>query len=162
MSRFIDERGRIFGKVNVVDILVLLVIVAVIVFAVSRMAGDAEDAVPVTVEFTVEQVRDATSDAITAELERKGAVSNDGGTLLGHIEKVSVAPTPVEYLNPVSGELERFGSPVFKNVTVVVQGKGDVSNRSVSIGGVALKVGKRVTLVGPTYEVISTVTGVAY
>ena len=33
MARILDERGRIFGKVNIVDILVLLVIVAVVVFA---------------------------------------------------------------------------------------------------------------------------------
>ena len=33
MSRFLDERGRIFGKVSVVDILVILVIIAVVAFA---------------------------------------------------------------------------------------------------------------------------------
>ena len=57
MSRFLDERGRIFGKVNVVDILVLLVIVAVIVFAVMRLTGSSSVTVPVAVVYTVEEVR---------------------------------------------------------------------------------------------------------
>ncbi len=46
MGRFIDERGRIFGKVNIVDILVILVIVAVVVFAVVRFTGTSSASVP--------------------------------------------------------------------------------------------------------------------
>ncbi len=45
MSRIIDERGRMPGKVNVVDILVFLVIVAV-VFAITRLTGSSSQKVP--------------------------------------------------------------------------------------------------------------------
>ena len=40
MSPFIDDRGRLFGRVSVVDIIVLLLIVAVGAFAWGRFSGD--------------------------------------------------------------------------------------------------------------------------
>ena len=57
MSRVLDERGRIFGKVNVVDLLVLVVVVALVVFAVTRTTGaggGSETTLPVRVTFTLQ------------------------------------------------------------------------------------------------------------
>ena len=85
MSRFLDERGRIFGKVNVVDILVLLVIIAVVVFAVVRFTGASSETVPLKVTYTVEEVRQATVDAIQETVEVNGTVRDDGGTVLGKV-----------------------------------------------------------------------------
>ena len=58
MSRFLDERGRIFGKVNIIDILVLLVIVAVVVLAVVRLKTGVFETVPVRVTYTLEKSAD--------------------------------------------------------------------------------------------------------
>ena len=52
LSRILDDRGRIFGKVNIVDLVVLVVIVAIVVFAAVRLTGGgAVDTVPVKVTF---------------------------------------------------------------------------------------------------------------
>lgn len=166
MSRFLDERGRIFGKVSVVDVVVLLVIVAVVVFAVMRLTGTATEKVPVTATFTVEQVRVSTRDAIVAQLDKKGAVSNDGGTVLGQIKDVTSKKARLEYFNPLNdpeaAPVVVRDSEIFWDISVTVQGQGSVSGQNVTIGGVRLAVGKKVTLVGPGYEVLSTVTGVTY
>lgn len=94
MSRFLDERGRFFGKVNVVDLVVLLVIIAIVVFAVVRMTGGSSTTVPVKVTYTVQAVQGATVDA----LDVKGTVRDDGGTVLGEVAKVTVRPTLEEYM----------------------------------------------------------------
>ena len=161
MSRFIDERGRIFGKVNVVDILVLLVIVAVIVFAVMRTTGSSSETVPVTVVYTVEEVRAPTVRAITAELEGKGTVTDEGGTVLGRMQAAEVFPTEEQYLTS-SDALEKFPSPIFSNIDITVVGQGSVSNGTVRIGSVSLPVGKKITIKGPGYEVQTTITGVKH
>ena len=67
MSRFLDDRGRLFGKVNIVDLIVLLVIIAVVVFAVVRMTGSSSKTVPVRVTYVVEAVRQATVSALQAK-----------------------------------------------------------------------------------------------
>jgi len=97
MSRIIDERGRIFGKVNVVDILVFLVIVAVIVFAITRLTGTSAQTVPVTVEYTMEQVREATVVAVGNAAKKGDRVKDDSGTFLGEIAEIRVTPTEEEY-----------------------------------------------------------------
>ena len=152
MSRFIDERGRIFGKVNIVDLLVLLVIAAVVVFAVARTTGDSSKTIPVRVTYTVEEVRQATVDALVKAVKAEAVVRDDGGTVLGEVVSVTPSPTLEEFLTP-EGELKAFGSPVFSDVAVEVLGSGNIANSTVRIGSVPMRVGKKVTLVGPGFEV---------
>lgn len=159
MARFLDERGRIFGKVNVVDIVVLLAIIAVAVFAVVRFTGSDAATVPLKVTYRVEQVRQATVDAIQGAVKVGGTVRDDGGTMLGKIVAVDVGPTRVEYMTP-QGELKGFDSPVFSDVSIVVQGKGTESGGTFRIGNVPMVVGKVVVLRGSTFEVRSAVAGV--
>jgi hypothetical protein len=157
MSRILDERGRLFGKVNVVDLVVLLVIVAVVCFAVLRMTGGSSQSVPVKVTYTVEAQRQATVNAIRA----KGSVTDDGGTLLGQVQDVIVTPTQEEYPTP-DGDLKAFDSPIFKDITIVVVGRGQLSGSKVRIGSVPMRVGKKVTLVGSDFEVQSVIMGVVW
>ena len=90
MSRFLDARGRIFGKVNIVDLIVLIVIVAVVVFALVRTTGDSSTMIPIRVTYTVEEVRQGTVDAITKAVQAGATVRDDGGTVLGIVEKAEV------------------------------------------------------------------------
>jgi len=164
MSRFIDERGRIFGKVNVVDLLVLLVIVAVIVLASVRFVDAKVDTVPVRVTYMVERVRQATVEALRATLDPavgKNAVTDEGSTLLGQIQEISVTPTR-EQVTTDTGELKIVASELFSDVSIVVLGEGLVSGSSVRIGSVPIKVGKRATLVGAGFEVSVTVMAVTW
>lgn len=157
MSRFLDDRGRLFGKVNIVDLIVLLVIIAVVVFAVVRMTGSSSETVPVRVTYVVEGVRHATVSALQA----KGTVTDDGGVGLGKVQDVMVTPTIVE-VSTSEGGLKAVESPVFSDVSIVVLGNGRVSGSTVRIGSVPMRVGKKVTLVGTGYEVQTVIMGVVW
>ena len=161
MSRFLDERGRIFGKVNVVDILVLLVVAAVVVFAVVRMTGSSSTTVPVRATYTAEAVRQATVDMLRKNVKVKGTVRDEGGTLLGAVQDVVVTPTREEFITP-QGKLEEFQSPIFSDVSIAVLGEARVSGETVRIGSVPLRAGKKVTLVGTGYEVQTVIMGVVW
>ncbi|MGI5940534.1 MAG: DUF4330 domain-containing protein [Thermoleophilia bacterium] len=167
MSRFIDERGRIFGRVNIVDILVLLVIVAIVVFAVLRLVGGGSEAVTVTVTCTVERIRDYRVEGIRNEAEKKGAVEDDRGTPLGEIVAVSEPrPSEVEFSAPTVDEngkegrwtLQKDGSPIFKDLDIVIRGDGTLDDDgSLYIGDMKLRRGMAITLRGPNFEVPVTV-----
>jgi len=156
MGRFLDERGRIFGKVNVVDILVLLVIIAVVVFAVVRFTGASSEAVPLKVTYTVEGVRQATVDAIQNTVQVNGTVRDEGGTVLGKVDHIDVRPTEEEYMTP-QGRLEAFDSPIFNDVDIVVRGEGSESGSTLRIGSVPMRVGRKITLMGTGFEVQSVI-----
>jgi hypothetical protein len=147
MSRFIDERGRIFGKVNIVDILVLLVIVAVVVFAVVRLTGGGSSTIPVKVSFTVKELRNSEADRLQQNWQAGGTLTDEGGTVLGKIVSVTVSDLKEEYLTSTD-QLQEFDSPVFSDLTVVVLGEGRVSNNSARIGSVSVLVGDKVVLLG--------------
>ncbi len=103
MSRFLDERGRIFGKVNVVDILVLLAVIALIVFAIVRVEAPSSTTVPISVTIRAQlQRRDQVGNLIAV----RGTLKDDTGTTLGTIESVTAHPSSEEVLNPLTGKLE--------------------------------------------------------
>jgi len=161
MSRFLDERGRIFGKVNIVDLVVLLVIAAVVVFAVVRMTGDSSETIPVSVTYAVEEVRQATVDALTDAVDIEAVVRDDGGTVLGTVVAVSPTPSLEEHLMP-DGELKVHESSVFNDIEIVLLGDGTVSNSTIRIGNVPMRVGKKVTLIGSGFEVQTVIMKVAW
>ena len=161
MGRFLDDRGRIFGKVNVVDILVLLVIVAVVVFAVVRFTSAGSEKLPLKVTYTVEAVREATVEAIQRSVPINASVSDEGGTVLGRVDRVDVRPTKVEYMTP-EGELKAFDSPIFNDVEIVVRGEGSRSGDTLRIGSVPMVVGRKVTLRGSGFEVQSVIMDVRW
>jgi hypothetical protein len=156
MGRFLDERGRILGKVNVVDILVLLVIIAVVAFAVVRLTGASSEIVPLKVTYTVEGVRQLTVDAIQDVVDVNGTVRDEGGTVLGKVDSIEVTPTEVEYMTP-QGQPEAFDSPIFNDVKIIVRGEGSKSGETLRIGSVPMRVGRKITLIGSGFEVQSVI-----
>lgn len=153
MSRFIDDRGRFFGKVSIIDVLVVLLIVAVGVFILLRAQGTGNQLVGVRTTFAVEKVRYLTVDAIHVGDQ----VHDEAGSFLGTVEDRSVTATQVEFGN---SEGLAVGSPsqIYKDVLIMVKGTGQKSSSGVvRVGGTILRVGKPLTLMGPFFEVKATV-----
>ncbi|MBN1629987.1 MAG: DUF4330 domain-containing protein [Thermoleophilia bacterium] len=160
MSRFIDERGRIFGKVNVIDILVLLVIAAIVVLATVRFSDTKVDTVPVQVTYVVERARQVTVDALRAVVDPStgaGALTNESGTSLGDVREFTITPT-MEQVATDEGDLKLVESPLYSDVRIVVDGEGIVSGSTVRIGSTPLRIGQRATLAGMGFEVSATIT----
>ena len=145
MSRFLDSRGRIFGKVNVVDILVLLAVIALIVFAVARTQATASTPVTKDVTFRAMMQRGTVVDTLLAA---HGTLKDDSGTILGKVKTVTAQPSQEEVLNPVTGKLETQASSLYQDVDVVVSVKAVGSGSSLRVGTVAISVPNKVTIVG--------------
>jgi hypothetical protein len=150
MSRFIDERGRIFGKVNVVDILVLLVIVAVVVFAVVRLSGGGTDTRPLKVTFIAKELRNEEADSVLKWVKPGDNLVDESGTVLGKVQSVVAEATLVEYFTSTDIP-QQFPSTILKDVKIVVRGQGSVSGHSARIGGTSvLRLDKVIVVVGTT------------
>ena len=155
MSGFIDKQGRIFGKVNVVDIVIVLGLIALLAFAVDRMHHTSPASVSVRVTFRVQQVRKATVDKLRLAY---GTVKDDSGRVLGTVEKVVAQPSEEEVLSPLTGKLEVQESPLFEDVDITVLAKTIASNGSYRIGSVSIPVGKKLVLSGtPSFQASATV-----
>lgn len=138
----VDKNGRLFGKINIIDIAVILVVLAVIAGVFVRFTGGAGKIVTATkkIEFVVEVegVRDFTVDA----LMRKGAVTNKRyDVVTGEITSVS-AKDAVHTSTKSDGTL--VDAPMEERytclVTIVTDGKEsdsgyfDTNNEEIAVG----------------------------
>lgn len=111
MRKIIDSEGRIFGKVNILDL--LIVIVAAILILSAFMKFDKEEVSHIsdkTIEYTVKikQIRQPSVDAL--KKESAGLVEPDSKKELGSITDIKI--TPAE-------ELVRLNSGEYKKVELM-------------------------------------------
>lgn len=138
----IDKNGRLFGKVNIIDIAVILAVVAVVAGVFVRFTGGAGKIVTATkkIEFEVkvDGVRSFTVDA----LDKKGLVTNKNYDIVtGEITNVDTVDC-VQKATKTNGTVveapleERYTS----TVTIVTDGKEsdsgyfDSNNEEIAVG----------------------------
>ncbi len=94
--KIIDEKGRLFGKLNLIDLLVIVLILAVIFVAVWKLGGskaaEAATSEKHTLEYTVlfEDVPAAVCDF--AATQEGAQLTNSGKLLDAHIVSVTDVP----------------------------------------------------------------------
>lgn len=159
MSPLLDDRGRLLGRVNIIDLLVLVVLVALVVFAFLRFSGGGGREIQVETTFKVERVRQPTVDQLK-RLKPGTEVRDETGTLMGSLKESVEETTTIEQVPTYTGDLLAKPSPVYFDVFLVVVGDAIESTSGKRIGPVPLKVGKPVVLSGSTFEVKSTIDDV--
>ncbi len=155
MSPFLDDRGRLFGKVSVVDLFVVVLLLAAALFGYVRFAGGDSDPERFRLTLVVERLRDANM----VQFKAGDLAKDDGGTELGDVVSVSIQPTITE-VPTADGRLMSAESIVYSDVVIVIEGMGRASSSTISAGSVPLRVGRNITLIGPGYEVRGQIRGV--
>jgi len=152
----IDEKGRVFGVVNVIDLVVVLVLVAVagaglllVVNGGGEMASPDQERVAVTLE--AEGVQPYVANSLSADEDPL----ND--QVVG-IENVSVRPATIVSVND-SGSVTTAEHPRLKTVTVEATVVVDENtNQGLQFEGQPLRVGGQFTLDTGTATIQGTVS----
>lgn len=154
----IDNKGRLFGKINIIDLLVVLLIAAVVArFAIStRNKPTSIETKTIQAMFLVKDVREATSSVI-----KVGDVVREVKTnvVLGEVTDVRVEPSQV-FVDTADGRVVAATHPVFNDVYITVEGKGTASSNAVVIGNSEIRIGTSLVLTTNIYSVTSTVVGI--
>ncbi len=148
MSPFIDDRGRLFGRVSVVDIIVLLLIVAVAAFAWGRFAGDQAKIKDYRMEVFIAATRVAQVDQSNVG----DTVRDEGGAVLGRIEKVFPEPTKIDVVDAEGNVKQGATSWFLTDITITIKGQAQVSGGVITVGGNPLRVANPLVLVGRDYS----------
>ncbi len=137
----IDQKGRLFGKVNLLDLVVLLAVLAV----ASRFGykyWNNRNAVPVgedkTIEVTIKfaGVAQATVDQVVKGLVIQDSKTND---VLGEVVEVRTERVPTLSVTD-DGRLQPFQDRFDHYVTL--RGSGRVSENAVTLNGFEMKIGR--------------------
>lgn len=138
----IDNKGRLFGLINIIDLTVVLVVALIAFGAFTRMnanqnigAGAAQQDLEIVL-LLPEVMKFATESFQVGDQ----LVSTVGGGAIGQVADIKVEP--LGRLMSVSGEGRVSGEGQLRyNVYLTVQAKGDVTNSGVRLGGEKLFIG---------------------
>ncbi|MGE5580874.1 MAG: DUF4330 domain-containing protein [Bacillota bacterium] len=141
--RFLDERGRVFGKISVVDLIIVLVlVVGAAWFAYAKFGRDlgAEIAAreePARYTIIVPAVRPTTAEA----LAKGGKVFEfKTGAEIGTIKDVRSEPADIWSLQQ-DGRMLRVRTDDRVDAYVTVEAKARIGENTITVNGVEVRVG---------------------
>lgn len=140
----IDDRGRLFGKISIIDILVVFIVVAAIGGAYYKF-GKSKTLTPFTkpdkveIVFFAEDIPEYAGTGI-----RPGDLANDRVTnsVFGKVTDVAVGPD-VFYSPNKDGQMIKSSKDGYISLTVVVEGTGKFTNSGVSFSNMDYYVNKQ-------------------
>jgi hypothetical protein len=165
--KLIDEKGRLFGKVNVVDLIVLVIIVGVIGAVGYRLTSsrvNVGDGNPVTTEKQYCYVT-LYSSLVVPEISQELHVGDKlvANSKYTDAEIVSIDEKPAAYVAVNSdGEAVLSEHPIWKDVTVVVREKIDPTSVILKVGNQEARVGYSYILKTQTVETNCKIRGVEF
>lgn len=147
--KIMDDKGRVFGLVNIVDLIIVLLILLVAAGAYYKMSHKTVQAKNVTVEFQVmlQHIRPDLAQAI-----KVGDKAVQGGSYTNvTVKDVKIEPG---YSINVDARGQRVESvdPYLKDVYVTYEGNTTLTSASITMGGQEIRVGKDYYVKSRDYE----------
>lgn len=142
----IDKNGKIGGKINLIDLIIIVVIFAAVAFAVYRIffAEKIEEIVsdPVRIEFTCTEANDYTVEQLEIGAPvLDGSTEKDLGTAIDFEIDDATSYTVTD-----SGQVVIIDIPFSKSVVVTIDGTGELDDNGVVINGLRYGVGHSTVL----------------
>ena len=137
----IDENGKIGGKINLIDLLIVVVILAVIAFAVSRFLSnddmDNAGSDPVIIEFTCAEVNDYTARQLETGVP---VLDGNANKALGTAVDFTVDDATTTFVTD-SGKAVLVSIPETKSVVISIEGAGKLDGNGLLIDGTRYGIG---------------------
>ena len=148
----IDGKGRLFGKINIVDLLIVLLIIVIVGGVYFVFFGGADKQVvettKVVYDFEITNVNKDFVDAINSgDPIRDSTRGNELGTV---ISKTSKNATMLNE-DLINGRYVIADVPNAYDVVITIEAKADITPANIIVGGVEVKVGKKFFIKGKGY-----------
>lgn len=144
----IDKRGKLFGKISIIDLLILLLLVVVAGFGYKYMSsrGAGQEASQTEKFVIVFYGEEAPEFAVKAV--KVGDVARDlqGGTVFGSIVQDVKAEKPKKFIDNEKGETVALARDGYVSYFMTVEGEGVIRDTGIAIGGSEFQMGKTLTI----------------
>ncbi|WP_066495994.1 DUF4330 domain-containing protein [Abyssisolibacter fermentans] len=156
--KIIDNKGKLFGLINVIDLLVLLIIVLAVGGVGYKLKNrptslGGSNTQKVTLSVEVSGVRQATVDGMQ---EEDKLFHYDRGNYFGQIKKIEVLPYK-EAVATSEGKVVLADVPEKFNVFLEVESDAAISDSLVVVGGEHTRIGSQFRLKNKKIAVFGTV-----
>lgn len=158
--RLIDNQGRLFGKINLIDVLLILVILAAVAFGVYKMTqGEVVINAPeknVTVQF----YGNALYPFVIQNIKEGDTIrSLDTNDVIGKIVKIEVGDA-INLVSTADGRTVISTIPDKYSVYITVEGKASLVNNIPHAGNTPLLVGHELKIKGTSFTMFSVIAKV--
>lgn len=128
MKKIIDEKGRLFGKISIIDVFVIILVLVLAAAIYMRFFTKNETAVTSEVDFTyqikVYAVRPTTANNVKAGDKM---YSSESGALLGTVTDVEVTDAVIE-IEKSDGTFAEAATGDRCDAVITIDGTGIISN----------------------------------
>lgn len=142
----IDEKGKIFGKVSLIDIFVVVTISLIALFGVFAFGGQGVSVfaqpIPIEISFLIENLETFTADSISIG---DPVIDNHTGSDLGFIINIDRTPT-IEYHPNASGVMVPSYLPNHYRVEVTSRFYGHNWHNGIWVNGTTFFVGETIVI----------------
>jgi hypothetical protein len=142
--QIVNEKGRLFGKVSIIDFFVLILILLVVGFAGYKYISNSNSN-PNTEEVTFTVKCTAKNEAYIKFLHVKDNLISSNTKMDAYIEAVSYTPAIVAG-NDIDGKPVYSTDPIKKDVIVTIKMKHDPSSPLIKMGVQEISVNNSFTL----------------
>ena len=156
----IDKNGKIGGKVNLIDLIIVVVILAAVAFVGYRFILKDDTGVinsqPLTIEFISSEVND-----YTVEQLRVGDVVLDGyeNNYFGNITDIEIGD-PSSYTVNDLGDTILMSIPECKSVKLTIDGAGALDENGFVINGTRYAVGHTTVVYAGKCKLYGKISGI--
>ena len=159
--KILDEKGKLFGKLNLIDLIVVLVIVAVVAAVAWKLGGstvtEAINSHGTTIRYEVvcSHVDPDTSEFAASHIG--GQLMSNGEMIDGTIVDCVVEPY-TELLVDSEGNVHQVEDPTARNLRFTIETQVVEAGNAYSVGSQELRVGKSHIVKTTELEVNGTIT----
>lgn len=164
--KIIDEKGKLFGKINIIDLVVLLVIICVAGAVVYRIVGGSATGSDVAVAnkdvyITVKCRMIPESAALT--LQNEEGIKLVAKNAYQNAEIVSVEYEASDYIEPDADGNPVWGKhPIWKDARVTIKDSISPTNPVITVGGQEARIGYKYTVKTQKVEIQGTVDEIRF
>lgn len=156
----IDKNGKIGGKVNLIDLLIVIVILAAIAFVGYRFILKDKTGIinneTVILEFTSEEVNDFTIERLEAGAP---VLDYDENNYLGTVTGFELGE-PASYEVNEYGETVRLSLPGCNSVVLTAEAAGTLDGNGVVIGGARYGIGHTMIIFAGDCKLFGKISGI--
>ncbi len=137
----IDEKGRLFGKVNIVDLIIVIIVLAAAAFIGMRLFGP-ESEIANTEKVRITMFCEESPVYVTDQLEAGcEAWDAENQVTLGVLQSWTLGDSK-SAVTDEKGEVVEISRSGYHSVTLVCEGEGVVGSHGVTIGNALYAIGQ--------------------
>ncbi len=141
----IDKNGKLFGKINLIDLIIVLVLAALVVFAAIKITGSRNNETPLS-EIKMSFYSDEVPEFVTDNLKVGTTVLDESKDVTMGVVAGFEVGDPLGYATDTNGQIQEVYRNGYKSVKIDITAMGELGEHGATIGGVLYGVGHTLTI----------------